>query len=105
MKKNLFLKKSLFVLLYIFSFLLSGFSQILVNENYKSLSENQKQEKRDSIINNSDYILYGAFAGELVIFTDENKKDIYRITRIYVRDVIRGPQELKNTHIYSISKV
>lgn len=109
MKKNLLFKKISFLLLFLIFlyFSISAFSQFPVNRKknqYKPLTEKQKQEKRDSIVNNSDYIFYGFAAGELVLFTDDSKKDVYRVIRIYVRDVIRGPQELKNTYIYRISR-
>jgi len=108
MKKNLNLKKNSFLLLFLISFLASAFSQTPVHKNknqYKALTEKQKQEKRDSIVNNSDYIFYGGTISEIMRFTDDSKKDVYIVTMFYVTDVIRGPQELKNTYIYRISKM
>src|SRR5690554_477629 len=94
---------SLFFLLILFSSCIP--LKISKKNKYKALTEKQKQEKRDSIINNSDYIFYGRTDGIIREFTDESKNDVYRVIRIYVHDVIRGPQELKNTYIFRITKV
>jgi len=74
------------------------FSNLARGQNMK---RNQLQTMRESLVNNSDYILQGSFWRHCSYFVDEHNMtqsiDIY-----IIGNVLRGPQELKNKKIVII---
>lgn len=101
------INKFLLFILFTYCFSLPVFSQIPAM-NYKIagklLSENEKQEKRDSIVNNSDYIIKGVATERTLMFIDEEKQ-VYVVLKVNISEILRGPLELKNQHIYIIKKI
>jgi len=70
-------------------------------QKFKGLSEAEKQDKRDSIINSSDFIFHGGGGGGTLKFVGEDNK-VYTVSRIPIIEVLRGPQELKNKYFYFV---
>jgi len=108
MKKTSILSKFLFIATIAISFSLPAFSQqqkqIKPHNPYgKILTEQEKQEKRDSIVNNSDYILSGGRTAIQFHFRDK-ENNVYEVRRLYVDEVLRGPKELRGKDIYIIQK-
>lgn len=82
--------------------LLAVFSYGTANaQKTRGLSEAEKQAKRDSIINNSDYIFRGGGGGTPMKFVGEDNK-VYAVCNIQVSEVLRGPQEMKNKFFYFV---
>lgn len=101
------INKFLLFILFTYCFSLPVFSQIpAMNSKVagKLLSEKEKQEKRDSIINNSDYIFKGYSNGSHLIFRNENNQ-VFVVFKIYVSEVLRGESEMQNQYIYIIRKI
>ncbi|MDR0940853.1 MAG: DNRLRE domain-containing protein [Bacteroidales bacterium] len=68
----------------------------------KILTEQEKQTKRDSIVNYSDYIVRGKTT-TMYFFRDMNN-DVYEIHGLNVFEVLRGPKEWTGKNIYTIHK-
>jgi len=107
MKKTSILSKFLFIATIAILFSLPAFSQkqkpIQPHNPYgKILTEQEKQEKRDSIVTNSDYIIRGS-TNSIYFFRDENNV-VYEIHGLNAIEVLRGPKELKGKKIYTIHK-
>ncbi|OQA96804.1 MAG: hypothetical protein BWY22_01589 [Bacteroidetes bacterium ADurb.Bin217] len=98
------INKLLLFILFTYCFSLPVFSQIpAMNSKVagKLLSENEKQEKRDSIINNSDYIFKGySYESPLMFIKDNNQ--VFIVFKVYISEVLRGDQDLKKQYIYII---
>ena len=109
MKKTFKLKKALSI---VFMYLCASFlaTSVVAQTNSRHprpgvvLSDAQKQEKRDSIINNADYIFRVGDDQTLRVFSDE-KGQVYQVCKVQITEIYRGEQSLVNQYIYILRRV